>query len=77
MNEKEILYSSLFIFGIGSGKDGQSTLKFENITEFAIEEGITSKTLIRFKYKSASTGEIRKAEFIMDNISGYSLTPVD
>ena len=64
----------LYIFGLGAGKDGQGTLKFQNVTN--LEEHIIEgeSEVLNFEYVSASTGEKREAYFYLRNISGFSYT---
>ena len=67
--ETLLMLKELFIFGIGAGKDGQNTLKFENVMKFnQMEDRLT------FEYTSVSTGKKRQAVFFKSNISGWSGT---
>lgn len=61
-------YKSITIFSIGAGKDGQSTLRFNDIFDYTITED-----RIRFEYISASDKQYKVAVFFLKNISGYSL----
>ena len=72
MGEEGKKGTSLYVFGISAGKDGQNTLKFENITNF-----ISMPSCISFGYESVSTGEKRQSTFYKNQISGYSFTEVD
>lgn len=60
-------FKYITIFGIGAGKDGQHTTRFNNVTNF-----ISGEESITFYYTSASTGEKHQATFLLDNISGVS-----
>jgi len=59
---------SLVIFGHGAGKDGQNTLMFGGVEDFA-DDGVE----LSFTYFGKSTQVKRRACFSKAQISGYAL----
>lgn len=72
------------VFGIGAGKEGQSTLTFHSVTgfmeydcdgiprEMMKEDAMFVPAKIEFYYISQSTGKTKTAVFFTKGIAGYS-----